>query len=424
MADNPKKEEKDKTEENESSFVALSNSLTQIFKDFYDSQVTLTTEHEALTKDISSLDENYANLSKDIAKLNKDVLDSIKELKKVTETDAKKSSESLGSLNELISNVSAKIEENKSVITEQLKNNLEEMGRKLDETNNSSLQALEVNKEELIQNIGILKEFIGSNVETMLTEVTNTRDFVQEQTSALPVAVDEVLQQMKQDFSARFEKLEKDFTEAMEPLNERVDNIKTTQDTLTEHVTKLHSELATSVNENKEVFVEKIGAQSEIITEMNQNSTEKLGAISSEVEKLKIAYFDSVIGQFDGLSKRIGELETAINELNKRDATPPTELMSRLEEIERTILPRSDFVNSIEELTKDLSKQLTAIKVAMIRAFPEIESKQVAEGETEEGLVTEGLVEEVVDEEAEEEEEEGEDETASKQRRGRSRKTN
>jgi len=406
MADNPKKEEKDKLEENESSFVMLSNSLTQIFKDFHDSQVTLTKEHEALTKDVSSLDKNYESLSKDITKLNKDVLDSIKELEKSTETDAKKSIESF----------------------QALEANLDELGKTLEDTRNSSLQALEVNKEELIQNIGILKEFISSNVETMLTETKNTKEIVQEQIDALPAAVDEVLQQMKQDFSARFEKLEKDFAEAMEPLNERVDNIKSTQETLTEHVTDLHAELAKSVTENKDTFVEKFNTQSEIITEMSQNSTEKLGIIGSEVEKLKIAYFDSVIGQFDGLSKRIGELETAINELNKRDTTPPTELMSRLEAIERTILPRSDFENNIEALTKNLSKQLSAIKVAMIRAFPEIEGKkedvveedeETAEEETPEEEETEG--EETEGEETEGEE--GTEETPTKTRRGRSRRT-
>ncbi|MFX1465219.1 MAG: hypothetical protein ACFFA5_01930, partial [Promethearchaeota archaeon] len=365
MADNPKKEEKDKLEENESNFVMLSNSLTQIFKDFHDSQVTLTTEHEALTKDISSLDKNYANLSKDISKLNKEVLDSIKELKKITETDAKKSIDSLEALNDLINDVPAKLDAN-----------LNELGKKLEDTSNNNLQALEVNKEELIQNIGILKEFISGNVETMVTETKNTKEIVQEQIDALPAAVDEILQTMKQDFSARFEKLEKDFVEAMGPLNEKIDSIKSTQDTLTEHVTGLHAGLAKSVADNKDTFVEKIDNQSEILKEMGQSSTEKLGEISSEVEKLKIAYFDSVIGQFDGLSKRIGELETAINELNKRDTTPPTELMSRLEAIERIILPRSDFENNIEALTKDLSKQLSAIKVAMIRAFPEIEGKK------------------------------------------------
>jgi hypothetical protein len=415
MSVNPKKEEKDKLEENESSFVALSNSLTQIFKDFYDSQVSLKTEHDALNKDISSLDKNYSTLSKDITKLNKDVFDSIKELKKMTETDAKKSIESFEALSNIISETPATIEAN-----------LDALGKKLEESNNSSLQALEVNKEELIQNIGILKEFISSNVETMLTETKNTKDFVQEQVNALPVAVDEVLQQMKQDFSARFEKLEKDFAEVMGPLNERVDNIKSTQETLTEHVTDLHAELAKSVTENKETFVEKFNTQSEIITEMSQNSTEKLGVIGSEVEKLKIAYFDSVIGQFDGLSKRIGELETAINELNKRDTTPPTELMSRLEAIERTILPRSDFENNIEELTKDLSKQLSAIKVAMIRAFPEIEAQQGVETEPEAQLVVETEqkgTEGAGDEEEDEGEDEGEDDDASKPRRGRSRKT-
>jgi hypothetical protein len=117
-------------------------------------------------------------------------------------------------------------------------------------------------------------------------------------------------------------------------------------------------------------------------------------------------------------------LETAINELNKRDTTPPTELMSRLEEIERTILPRGDFVNTIEELTKDMSKQLTAIKVAMIRAFPEIESTQVVEGESEEKLVEEEVVEEeTAEEETVEEENDEEDENDSKPRRGRPRKT-
>ena len=115
-----------------------------------------------------------------------------------------------------------------------------------------------------------------------------------------------------------------------------------------------------------------------------------------------------MIGQFDGLSKRIGELETAINELNKRDTTPPTELMSRLEAIERTILTRSDFENNIETLNKNLSKQLSAIKVAMIRAFPEIEGKK----------------EDVVEEEEETpEEEETAEENPTKTRRGRSRRT-
>jgi len=155
---------------------------------------------------------------------------------------------------------------------------------------------------------------------------------------------------------------------------------------------------------------------------MSQNSTEKLGVIGSEVEKLKIAYFDSVIGQFDGLSKRIGELETAINELNKRDTTPPTELMSRLEAIERTILPRSDFENIIEELTKDLSKQLSAIKVAMIRAFPEIEAQQVVESEAE-GEEAEGEEAEGDEAEGDEDDDEDDDEDASKPRRGRPRKT-
>ncbi|MFX1518736.1 MAG: hypothetical protein ACFFCD_02280 [Promethearchaeota archaeon] len=387
MAGNPKDKEKE-LEEKESPFVELSNSLTQIFKDYYDSQVKLTSEHKTLTEDISSLDKNYEGLSKEFTKLSKDVLDSLKELKKLTDAGAKTSAEQLKSE------------------SESLRGEINELGKTLDETNKNSLQALEVNKEELIQNIGILKEFISSNIDTVVTEATNTKEQVQEQVNALPNKVEEILQQMREDVSTRFEKVEKDVAQAMDSLNERVDSsIKDLQELLLEKIkenegktTELHNELTT------------------ILAQMNETTNETLGTISSEVEKLKIAYFDKVVTEFDTLSKRIDALESAINELNKRDTMPPTEILSRLEEIERTILPRSDFESKFGDLTKDLSKQLSAIKIAMIRVFPEIEGKK------------EGAAVELIEDPGEEEEEgevEGEEseEETNKAGRGRSRKT-
>ena len=193
MSDNPKKEEEEGLEENASRFVELSNLFTQVFKDFYDNQVKLTNEHEILTKDISSLDKICESLSKEITKLNKDVLDGMKELKKMSDTGAKTST-----------------------------GRFDELGKKLEETNNSSLQALEVNKEELIQNIGILKEFISSNVDPVVTEAKNTKELVQE---------------FAEDVSQRLEKVEKDFAQSIDSLNERVDNgIKNVQETLLEKI--------------------------------------------------------------------------------------------------------------------------------------------------------------------------------------------